>query len=74
MSDVQIARLKDGAVKRQDSSGRKFVSHTDRYDNDPEYRSTCDSLRPPTPRLLQFSAGVWAAVDGADIAPPKNRP
>ena len=44
----------------------KFLSHTDPYDRNLEYRTTCQALNPPTPRLLQFTDGTIAAEDGND--------
>ena len=50
-----------------------YLSHPHRYDNDPEYRSGCQTLNPPTPRLLQFSHGGFSAEDGNDERPPDAR-
>ena len=60
LTNEKIKRLNQAAKKHN------FRSHTDRYHRDPEYRSSCLKLDPPTPEWLQYSTGVWAREDGND--------
>ncbi len=50
-----------------------YLSHTDRWRRDLEYRHACNSHLPVTPEWLQFPSGNWARLDGVEELPPSSK-
>jgi hypothetical protein len=73
--DPSCLHLTADKIRRLVKSARRdglYTSHTDRWRNDLEYRTACDSHIPVTPEWLQFPSGNWARLDGVEELPPSS--
>ena len=65
-ASTAVPRITDTRSKQFNRTCRRagFLSHTDRYKRDLEYRATCEQNG--TPEWLQRSNGSWVRQDGTD--------
>ncbi len=74
--DPRCTHLTPKNIRELVKSARRegiYLSHTDRWRKDLEYRHACESQDPATPEWLQFPSGRWARLDGVEELPPSSK-